>query len=549
MNTQDISQPSTSEEAELSDYLRVLRDRKWIIIATTAIVVALAVVASLLTTPKYSATAQLLYQKTSFDSALFGSPIVQSLNKERDVQTGAHLVKLDPVAERARESLLEEGLIDETVVSQDLLDMLTVEPEGQTDVVRVSAVSDDPDEAAAVASAFANEFVEFRREADTRTINAAEIALQTKLDDLATQLAADNPPESIIDYANTLQEKLEDLGILKNMQNGGFEVVQDASVPPEPFSPQPVRNGILAAVLGLMLGVGLAFLFEYLDKRIKDEQGMEQEFGLPVLASVPVVGGTWRKRRLGKPSLEQRSDHPVGFPSDRSPLVEPFRTLRSNLQYFNVDRNVRVILVTSGLPQQGKTVTSINLGLSLALSGERVVVIEADLRRPMLHTYLGLSNEIGVSSILAGSNTFAEAMQLVQLDEFVAQEANRRDPSSLSKNMYCITSGPLPPNPAELAGSLRMQEVIDKAAESADFVLVDSPPLLLVADGLSLAKHADGVIIATLLDETTRDEARQMMSMLRRVGANPVGIVAGGAKESKSAYRKYGYYHSEPAAG
>jgi receptor protein-tyrosine kinase len=193
-------------------------------------------------------------------------------------------------------------------------------------------------------------------------------------------------------------------------------------------------------------------------------------------------------------------------------------------------------------------VTAINLGLSLALSGERVVIVEADLRRPMLHTYLGLSNEIGVSSVLAGANTFAEAMQLVQLDEFVAQEGTRRDSGSLSKNIYCITSGPLPPNPAELAGSHRMQELIDKAAESADYVLVDSPPLLLVADGLSLAKYVDGVIVAALLDETTRDEARQMMSMLQRVGANPVGIVAGGVKENKSVSRKYGYYHQEPAA-
>lgn len=192
--------------------------------------------------------------------------------------------------------------------------------------------------------------------------------------------------------------------------------------------------------------------------------------------------------------------------------------------------------------------TTLNLGLSLALSGERVVLVEADLRRPMLHAYLGLSNEIGVTNVLAGQSTFAESMQLVRTEDFVPPDQRRPDMARLSKNLYCITSGPLPPNPAELAGSQRMQELIERASEAADFVLVDSPPLLLVSDGISLAKQVDGVIITARVNETTREEARQVRSILERVGAHPIGIVVGGLKAKRQYYYKYGYYQQESAA-
>lgn len=317
MDTQEISQEQQLETVELGDYIRVIRERKWIIILSVVVVLATVIAGSFLMTPKYRATSQLLYQKTNLDSALFGMAIFQSYNKEREVQTGARLVKLDAVADAVRTAL---GSSRSTGA---LLAMVSVQPEGQTDVIKVSAVSTDPKEAAEVANAFSEEFVKFRRATDQRTLAEARDLVGKQLETLDV---ADKGSE----YALMLNEKYEELRILEAMQNGGFELVEQAGIPEAPFSPQPVRNGILALAVGLVLGTGLAFLFEYLDKRIKDEEGMEREFGLPVLAAVPALGGRW-KGRSGKSA--ESGDLPVGFPDRTSPLLEPFRTLRSNLQY------------------------------------------------------------------------------------------------------------------------------------------------------------------------------------------------------------------------
>jgi capsular exopolysaccharide synthesis family protein len=205
-----------------------------------------------------------------------------------------------------------------------------------------------------------------------------------------------------------------------------------------------------------------------------------------------------------------------------------------------------VILITSAVPQDGKTVTAVNLALSLAVSGERVILIEADLRRPMLNEYLGLKNEAGVTTVLAGASQFGDALQLVRIDDFVAHgDRGTAGASRLSRNLYCLTSGPIPPNPAELVGSDRMRELIAKAGEAADFVILDSPPLLAVADGVALANYVDGVVIAALARRTTRDDARRVVRTLQRTGANSVGLVIGDVKLASNAQSEYGYRRQE----
>ncbi len=520
------------ETIELADYLRVLRERKWVVLLTTLVVVFTVLLISFLQTPRYRASAKILYSKTNFETALFDMPLFQTRNQERDIQTGASLVKVDAVAQEVRAELGTDREIDE------LVDMVTVEPQGATDVIAISAVSDDPKEAAAVAQSFATQFIEFRRNTDRAAIIDAR-------DQVGKQLEALTAEERRSEYGLMLREKFESLQILEQFQDGGFRLVQPADVPEAPFSPQPLRNGALALVVGLVLGVGLAFLLAYLDRRLKDEEALERAFQLPVLASIPALGGRWLRKRE---DLGLRSDLPVGFPDRNSPLLEPFRVLRSNLQFLNYDGNLKVILITSGLPQQGKSITSINLSVSLALSGHRVLLVEADLRRPMLHEYLGLDNQIGATSVLSGQQTFSEAIQLVRTDEFAPDAPGRRTGTRLQKNMYALTSGPLPPNPAELVGSDRMEELVERAREAADYVIVDSPPLLLASDALNLAKYCDGIILATRVNETTRDDAREIRAALGRSGARILGLVAGGVKLDRQKYYSYGAY-TAPVAG
>lgn len=241
----------------------------------------------------------------------------------------------------------------------------------------------------------------------------------------------------------------------------------------------------------------------------------------------------------------------IGFAEADSPFLESYRTLRSNLKFYQLDQKAQTLLITSGLPKEGKTVTAVNLAFSLALSGARVVLLEADLRRPMLHQYLNLDTRKGMSTVLAGGATFSEALQVVRLADFsedlVLNGTNGGSGSTMQSAILCMTSGPLPPNPAELLGSPRMQELIASARSFAEYILIDTPPILLVSDALSLAGHTNGVIIAAKMKGTTLDEARDVRTMLERTGCRALGLVANGVGNRRGGYYRghyKGYYAS-----
>ena len=176
--------------------------------------------------------------------------------------------------------------------------------------------------------------------------------------------------------------------------------------------------------------------------------------------------------------------------------------------------------------------------------------MEADLRRPRLHIYLGLENKVGLSSVLVGTHTLSEAAQVVRLEDYVAPEilgrTNGHDEAILRKNLLCLTSGPMPPNPAELLESRRMKELLDEASGATEYLLIDSPPVLLVSDALALVNRVDGVILSTRINGTRIEEARTVRTILERSGANLIGSVAGGASRKKALFRRYeyGYYSS-----
>jgi len=524
------------ETVELSDYFRVLWARKWLVLVVVAVTVGAVAAFTFTAIPQYRATATLVREKTTLETALFGSRLFEYRDIQRELRTSAGLATTPEVAAQVKTEL------GSSRSTEELSNMVSATPGSQTDIIDVAASSSDPAEAADVANAFARNFIAVQQNSDREAIALAEQVIQSQLNRMtAAELASDR--------GRLLSSRLEELTIMAELQTGGFKITQPAVAPRAPFTPQPVRNLVLALAVGLVLGVGLAFLVEYLDRRIKDETGLEREFGLPVLATIPMVGGKWDPRRR-QPGQATRY---IGFSDPRSPLLEPFRTLRSSLQYFGVDEQLQTILVTSGLPREGKSVTAANLGISLALSGKRVIVAESDLRRPMLHEYFGLTNEVGLSNVVAGNYSLAEAMQLVPVDDYTPPSGRRTQPAEngllLQKNLYCLTSGPLPPNPAELLASGKMLELVEKMLAAADFVILDTPPVLLVADALILAKYVDGVLVSARMGATTKDEAREVRSVLERAGARPIGVVAQGAKRSGSyyryGYRKYGRYGAE----
>jgi capsular exopolysaccharide synthesis family protein len=303
-----------------------------------------------------------------------------------------------------------------------------------------------------------------------------------------------------------LETRRRQLEVLGALQTGNAELVQPAVAPESPSSPKTARNIALGLLLGIFLGVGLALLREELDRRVRDIDDVEELFGLPVLGTIP------QSRAI--PELDPGKELvPTGMEG------EAFRMLRANLRYFNVDREIKTILVTSAAQQDGKTTVSWNVALADARAGERVLLLEADLRRPTIAQNLGLPTpEDGLSLVLAGASKPEEAIQKIH-------------------GVDVLLAGPLPPNPAALIESKRMGELLAWAESEYDRVIIDTPPASIVADALSLFNRVGGVVIVTRLLQSRRAAATSLREQLTNTGAPVLGIVVNGvAPPSDSSY-------------
>ena len=297
-------------------------------------------------------------------------------------------------------------------------------------------------------------------------------------------------------------------------------IVSKAEVPLQPIRPQVLRNSLLAALAGTLFAAGAAFLVEYLDDTVKTPDDA-QEAGLGVLATVQRAGTNVKSPQ-----------ELFALSQTRSPVAEAYRTLRTNLQFSSLDRPLRCLVVTSALATEGKTTTAANLAVVMAQAGKRVVLVDADLRRPAVHRLFGLPNQGGLTDALVGEpaalNTFLRATAV--------------------ENLRVLTSGPIPPNPQELLASQRMGDLLQRLAGEADAVLIDTPPSLMVADANVLAACTDGVLLVVNADRTRRVAVQQATEGLRQVGANVVGGVLNmvDVRRGRGAgyYSYYGYYSS-----
>jgi succinoglycan biosynthesis transport protein ExoP len=302
-------------------------------------------------------------------------------------------------------------------------------------------------------------------------------------------------------------------------------IVADATLPTSPASPNHLRNAALALVVGLALGIGLAFLRERLDDRLAGRQDFEEQVGAPVLAVVPKVAG-WRKR-------DRTQLAALDLP--RSAPAEAYRTIRTNLQFTGRDGGFRILAVTSASLGEGKTTTVANLAVTLAQTGKRVIAVSCDLRKPRLHRFFGLENDVGVTSVLTGGATLSSAAQRVAKVE----------------TLRVLASGPVPSNPAELLGSEEMDGLLGVLRQHADYVLLDTAPALAVSDPLIVAPRADGVLLVADAGSTTRGAVAHVREQLEQVGANVVGGVfnnfdPSNAKYYPSYYNSYYSYHYRP---
>jgi non-specific protein-tyrosine kinase len=288
-----------------------------------------------------------------------------------------------------------------------------------------------------------------------------------------------------------------------------------AQAPSSASEPQPVLNIALGFVIGLLLGIALAVARDVLDRRIKDPDTLEKVAGVPSMGVI-----------IDDPKT---SRHPIATRAGtRNQRAENFRQLRANLQFANVDQHPRVIAITSSIPGEGKTTAAINLASTLAEAGFTVCLVDADLRRPSVGKALGLPGSVGLTSVLIHQIGVMEALQ------------------SAGSSLYVLTSGPTPPNPSEVLASSYVRDVIRSLLDHVDYVVLDTAPLLPVADGSEVAALADGSLLVVRYSETTDAQVKRALQSLRRVDAKVLGAVLNRVpvKRNKGEYG-YSYYRTE----
>jgi len=495
-------------ELGLRDYVRILARRKQLIVVVTLLIAVPAVVLSLLKTPVYAGEAELLLQPR-ISETLFDPNSGVRADPARQVQNEIRILSSAPVRQAVRAALGSAPKVSANAI-------------GATDLIRVTARSSDPTRAAALANAYAGSYIDYRRKQAVDDVLAAGQQVQTKIGELQKQIDAapgGAQKDSLVQAQSLFKQRLDQLQVDGALKQGGAQLVTPAEVPTSPVEPQPLRTGITALFFGLVLGLGLAFLREFLDDSVKSKEDFERvAAGMPVLGLIPVVSA-WRGKET--PYL-------VSLDDPSSAAAEAYRTLRTSIQFIGLDRPMRTLQVTSANPQEGKTTTLANLAVALARSGSTVAIVCCDLRRPRVHEFFGLSNDVGFTSVLLGKVGLAGAMQEVP------------DQARLS----LLASGPLPPNPSELLSSKRTVEVFGSLQAEYDIVLIDAPPVLPVTDALVLSGRVDATLLVAVAGATTRKEAARAVELLRQVDAPLVGAVLNGVDTEGSygyAYQSYRY--------
>ena len=329
-----------------------------------------------------------------------------------------------------------------------------------------------------------------------------------------------------------LLQKLKEAGVAAGLKSGNIRIVDRAEVPKSPSKPDIPRNLALALMLGLTGGIGLAFMLEALDNTVRTPEQVAQVAALPSLGIIPMSlrlspkGGNGRAK-LALAAAGTRGDgiELVSHSRPKSEMAEAYRALRTSILLSSLGAPPRVILVTSALPQEGKTTTSINSAIVLAQKGARVLLVDADLRRPGIHHKMGLKPRAGLSTLLAGSDNF---------DSLVI-------PSPQLPNLFVLPAGPPPPHPAELLGSELMKNYLAQWREKFDHIIIDTPPSLSVTDAVLLSVDVDSVILVIRSGQTTKEALRRARDILQQVNARIMGVVVN-AVDLQSPDLHYYYY-------
>jgi Mrp family chromosome partitioning ATPase len=504
----------------LRDYLSVLR-RNWIAIALIAAVGAGAGLADAKRqTPTYEATAAVTFQDPAQDLPLVGLPSAVTQTPTELADTNSETLTRPGIIDRVQRNLRTHesprrlsGAVSGSVTTAGLL--------------QITARWSDP----VFASRLANSLAAIVVAQANRTARSQFAQAASDIRRQMGRLQSGHPAASSATQVTALASQLARLETLSSFAQSA-QVAQIAQPPTSPSSPKTLRSAIIGLLLGLALAIALAFVRDALDRRLRTSDDIETTFALPVVGHV-------RKKALGKVA------HTEALRSNAyRPDVEAYRILRRNIEFLNLDSPPRSIVVTSAVPEEGKTTVAASLAFALASAGRRTLLIDADLRRPDVATRLGIDRTPGLTDYLAGEKASTEITQRVQLSPPPSQ--NGKGPAEpvtgadgLSLNV--VTAGSPTPQAAELLGSRRFRQYLEQAVAAYDVVVLDSSPLLAVADTLEILPAVDAVVVCARESKTRREEALAARSALQRFPNRPAGLVVTGIRPSRHDYEVYSY--------
>jgi capsular exopolysaccharide synthesis family protein len=519
------SQPPAPDPVEpgfvdLRDYLSLLKNRRGTVIVITLLTMILAGAYTLARTPIYAASATILVRPTGVDQTS-----VQSVGIDRalSLDTESQIARSSEVARRAAAGLGATS-------PESLLSQVSVEPLPDTQVLRVTFSDPDPARAQAGALAFAEAYLEFRRDEATRFITEQVTRVQEQIDKAKTRVETlnailDAAPPGSVEARDAESEKAtteSQIGVLQvrltTLQGLSTEpgfIISRPALPTSPRSPRPVFDLSLGLILGLALGVGGAFVRDWMDDRVRDRSAMERTLSSPVLAVIPRVQ-EW---------VREESTRLVVVEDPWSPVSEAYRALRTRVQVAAGAGDLKTIMVVSPLAGEGKSTTAANLAVTLAQADKRVILISADLRKPRLHEFFGIPNEPGLSDVLLAGSPPEWALRDTGIE-----------------NLRILPSGAIPNAPAELLQSEQARQTLSHCRDASDFVIVDCPPLLAVADSLEMVPAIDGVLLVAEAGGTPSGALEQARRELTQVGARILGGVLNNLDFYRSAPQTYGYH-------
>ncbi len=502
------------QDLDLGKFLAALRRRKVVIAVVAVAMSASALVFSLLQTPVYQGEVRIVVDPAGGTTVFEPVGAQARIEPALVIDTEIELLKSDRVKAVVREEL---GPVEDVEATRL----------GDTLLINVNGHSTEPERAAAITNAYARNYIELRRQQASEELLGATSQMRASVAELQAQLdtlGPDASPErraALAQQHARFSERIDQLEIEAALESGGAHIVGEAEVPTSPVTPTPGRDAALALVVGSMLGAGLALLLEYRDDSIKTKDDLAEMIKpLPVLGTIPTVRA-WRHAKEGRHSPrivtpDATASHAAG---------EAYRGLRTSVRLLGVERPLTMIQITSPLPGDGKTTTLANLAMVLVAAGQRVVMVDCDLRRPSLHSVFGLDNHVGFTSVLARETDLATALQQV--------------PGT--PNLALLAAGAPPPNPSELLGAKRTAQLLFALRADFDMILLDCPPVLSVTDAAVLSVWVDATLLLATAGVTRRNQLREAVELLSQAEAPLNGVVLNQVAPQEG----YGDYYAE----